>query len=68
MMKHVDDVPNSARGFFDLRSQVNTGHGNNLERENNDRKSCQNTMTDYTLVNRLINISTCYQITFSDDK
>lgn len=38
MMKDVDHVPYSTWGFFDLRGQIDTGHGNDLNRENKSRQ------------------------------
>lgn len=38
MVKDVDHVPDSTRGFFDLGGQVDAGHGNDLGRENRARR------------------------------
>lgn len=32
MVKHIDDVSYSSRGFLNLGGQVDASHGNNLER------------------------------------
>lgn len=49
MVKHINDIPYSPWGFFNLRGQIDTGHGDDLKgkkRENSEVVwSEANTMT-----------------------